>query len=528
MKNFAALIYALDQTNKTNNKLDLLTEYFNSANDKDKLWTLAIFNHRRPSRPINRTLIRQYAQQLSGIPAWLFDESYSIVGDLSETIALLLPQPTMQHNKSLSEWMNEIVNIKAAEELEKKQWLTNAWMGMNKTERFAFNKFLTGSFRIGVSAKTVQKALARATSIDEAGIAHRLMGKWTPTTTTFNQLIIEHNEAADDSKPYPFYLAYPLTQEPSELGEIEKWQVEWKWDGIRGQIIKRNDEAFVWSRGEELVTDKYPEYEKFISNLPNGIVLDGEILPYNNHPLPFSALQKRIGRKKVSKKLMEEVPVIFMVYDVLEHEGEDVRSLPLNKRREIIERLPLKKLPNLKLSTMVKAKSWLELAQMRETSRANFAEGFMIKNKESTYKVGRKKGDWWKWKVDPLTIDAVMIYAQRGSGRRANLYTDYTFAVKDGDKLVPFAKAYSGLTDEEFRKVNQFIRKNTLDRFGPVRSVKPELVFEIGFEGIAKSNRHKSGIALRFPRMLKWRTDKDASEINTLADLQKLLEIYGN
>ncbi|MEM9261441.1 MAG: cisplatin damage response ATP-dependent DNA ligase, partial [Bacteroidota bacterium] len=355
-------------------------------------------------------------------------------------------------------------------------------------------------------------------------------GNWTPDTTTFTELI--HSESATDdiSRPYPFYLAYQLEGEPQDLGEPEEWQAEHKWDGIRGQLIVRAGELFVWSRGEELVTDKYPEYAPLAELLPSGTVLDGEILPFaEGRPLGFNVLQTRIGRKKVSKKLLKEAPIVLMAYDLLELGGEDIRARPMSERRQLLEELLAKHNTKgiIHLSPLVMWSAWEELTEERAQARAKYSEGLMLKRRSSPYQQGRKKGDWWKWKVDPLTIDAVMMYAQRGHGRRANLYTDFTFGVWDGDQLVPFTKAYSGLTDKEFNRITNWVRKNTLERFGPVRSVKPFHVFEIGFEGIRKSSRHKSGVALRFPRMLRWREDKPVKEANTKEDLLSLLAEYG-
>jgi len=410
-------------------------------------------------------------------------------------------------------------------------------MQMNTEERFVFNKLLTGGFRIGVSQKSMVNALARTVDTDPSIIAHRISGNWHASTTDFIELITEHSLNIDFSKPYPFYLAYALGDEPQTLGEPHEWQAEWKWDGIRGQIIKRNDELFVWSRGEELITEKFPEYQILQTCLPNGTVLDGEILSFKASPtggglegavLSFALLQTRIGRKNVSRKQLQEAPVAFFAYDILELNGEDIRNKTLQERRIELEKIVEQvKNNSLQLSPVIDFDSWEALAKIRERSRDINAEGIMLKRKSSTYQVGRKVGDWWKWKIDPLTIDAVMVYAQKGSGRRSNLYTDYTFAVKNGDELVTFAKAYSGLTDKEFAQVDAFVKRNSIEKFGPVRTVKPELVFEIAFEGIASSNRHKSGVALRFPRIHRWRKDKIVDEINTLDDLKKMLEMYG-
>ena len=530
MKQFADLVNVLGTSTKTNDKLDALSEYFSSADEKDKVWVIAIFSGRRPKRIVNSTQLFTWCNELLNLPGWLMAECHHVVGDLGETIALLLPERTNFHaSYPLHYYLETFLKIEKEEESVRKHFILDAWNSMTQIERFVFNKLITGSFRIGVSQKTIVNALAKTVKLEPSVIAHRISGNWDPATTSFNEILSEDAVIIDHSKPYPFYLAYALEDEPSSLGEAHEWQAEWKWDGIRGQIIKRNDELFVWSRGEELMTDKFPEYHSLQHLLPNGLALDGEIMPcHNNLPLSFNVLQTRIGRKNVTKKQLHEAPVAFFCYDVLEYEGNDWRERPLHERRTLIERL-IKGINNeaLKLSPTVEFASWDELAAIRNGSRDMNAEGIMLKRKSSIYQVGRKRGDWWKWKIDPLTIDAVMIYAAKGSGRRSNLYTDYTFAVRDGDNLVPFAKAYSGLTDKEFAQIDAFVKRNALEKFGPVRTVKPELVFEIAFEGIAASNRHKSGVALRFPRMSRWRKDKKPDEINTLEDLKKMLEVYG-
>ena len=543
MRNFAQLIKTLDSTNKTTVKVQALTDYFLKADDADKVWTIAILSHRRPPRPVNTTLLRTWASELANIPLWLFEESYHIVGDLAETIALVIPAADQSSDKSLTDFIQEMIALKKKTEEEKRAYLYENWSVLNYYERFVFTKLITGGFRIGVSQKLMTRALAKATQIDEDILAYKLMGNWDPNKITFQQLVLEENESDYLSKPYPFYLAYAIEGEVSDLGDIQEWSAEHKWDGIRSQVILRNNELFVWSRGEELVTDKYPEFEKFIGVIPNGTVIDGEILPFPKGGIgTFNDLQTRIGRKNVTAALLKKVPVILKAYDILEWEGEDIRQLPFIERREILEHL-FKNVTEqnqnavtersrsdvpLHLSKTMYFNSWEEMAEERDRSREMHNEGLMLKRKDSPYLVGRKKGDWWKWKVDPLTIDAVLTYAMRGHGRRSNLFTDYTFALwKDNEvgekELVTFAKAYSGLTDAEFRKLDAWIKKNTLERFGPVRSVTPHHVFEIAFEGIALSKRHKSGVATRFPRMLRWRKDKNIHEANTLDELKGLI-----
>ena len=532
MKRFAALFNAIDQSTKTTVKVAALADYFSAAPDDDRLWTIALFSGRRPKRAVTTTKLREWAAERAGIPLWLFEESYSIVGDLAETITLVLPPNPTQDDQSLAAWIAALREIYTQDEEARKAFVLDAWTTLGGTERFIFNKLITGGFRVGVSQKLMTRALSRATGKPEPELAHRLMGNWHPDDTTWHGLVEAEDASADASRPYPFYLAYGLEAEPQELGDPQDWRAEWKWDGIRGQLILRDGAYFVWSRGEELMTDRFPELARAVDFMPDGTVLDGELLVWpGGQPAPssFNALQARIGRKTVPKKLLAEAPVVLHAYDLLEWQGQDIRSRPFAERRALLEQA-CAALPDdapIRLSPQLTFPTWDALADQRATARQAQAEGVMLKRADSPYLAGRKKGDWWKWKLDPLTIDAVMIYAQSGSGRRANLFTDFTFAVWNGNDLVPFTKAYSGLTDAEFRKITAWVRKNTLERFGPVRKVTPHHVFEIAFEGIQRSTRHKSGVALRFPRMLRWRQDKPLQEANTLADLEEMLRIYG-
>ncbi|NNE31682.1 MAG: ATP-dependent DNA ligase [Winogradskyella sp.] len=526
MKQFSDLISAIEITNKTNAKIDALVNYFKTAPSKDKLWLIALFTGKRPPRPIKTALMKQWCMEKTELPEWLFLESYSTVGDLGETIALLLPKPTHKLDLTLSEWMNELKLLKPKSDEEKKKFVFAAWSGLKQQERLIFNKLIGGNFRIGVSKKTLVNALAKLTGIDANQLMHSIIGNWDIDTISFEELIKGTHINYDNSKPYPFCLAYALEKELQELGDPDDWIVEQKWDGIRGQIVKRNNEIYIWSRGEELVTKQFPELVEAMTNFKEDFVIDGEILAMkDNAVLLFNDLQKRLNRKNVNKKLLEEVPIGFYAYDILEFNGNDIRSLPFATRRQTLENLfnSISLPEHIKLSFIVKFNKWEALNAIRDNSRAINSEGLMLKQKASPYHTGRKKGDWWKWKVDPLTIDAVMIYAQKGSGRRSSKYTDYTFAVKKDDGLVTVAKAYSGLTDKEITEISRWVNKNAIEKFGPVRTVKPELVFEIAFEGIAFSKRHKSGVALRFPRIARWRKDKPASEIDTLETVKSLI-----
>ena len=525
MKTFAQLITSLESTNKTNAKIDAMVHYLQTAPENDKLWFLALFTGKRPKRPVNTNLLKLWALEITQLPEWLFLESYSSVGDLGETLSLILPPPENEIDKSLSQWMSELIDLKDKTEEEKRIYVIESWNGLDYTERFIFNKLIGGSFRIGVSKKLLINALSRYSEIDSSQLMHSIMGKWNVEEENFEDLISGTNINPDNSKPYPFCLAYPMEKEIHELGNPEDWQAEYKWDGIRGQLIKRNNEVFLWSRGEELVTPQFPELVSALEKMEGDFVLDGEILGVvDNQVLNFNELQKRLNRKTITAKMLKEIPVKSFVYDILEFNGEDLREKPLSERRAILEKL-INENPheNIKLSEIIQYKNWEELTEIRSNSRENNSEGLMLKQKNSHYHSGRKKGDWWKWKVDALTIDAVLIYAQKGSGRRSGYYTDYTFAVKKEDQLVTIAKAYSGLTDKEIMEVSKFVTKNSLEKFGPVRTVKPELVFEIAFEGIGYSNRHKSGVALRFPRIVRWRRDKKVDEIDDIEEVKKLI-----
>lgn len=534
MKREASLFDELDATTSTNAKVDALARYFAEADDVDKLWVIALLSGRRPKRPVTSTQLRKWATELGDIPEWLFEASYHVVGDFAETVTHLarLIEPM---DKTLTQWVRYVEDLRACVEEQKQQRVKAAWSGLEGMELFVFNKIITGGFRIGVSQKIMVKGLSKATGVDEDVLAHRLMGDWDPHTTSYSRLILEENSADNDSRPYPFYLAYPiegpegtaagaLLKDVEALGEPNEWQAEHKWDGIRGQVIVRNGGLYMWSRGEELVTDKYPEFEPLHEALPNGTVLDGEILAWKDGaPLPFAEMQKRIGRKTVGKKLLADVPVILMAYDILEHEGRDIRQVPMEERRRLLEEVVSKAAhPVLTLSPVLSFATWQELVDHREAARVTSVEGIMLKRKSSTYEVGRRRGDWWKWKVDPLSIDAVLTFSMQGHGRRADLYTDHTFGLWQNGELVTFAKAYSGLTDEEMVAVDTFVKKNTVERFGPVRKVTPQLVFEIAFEGISFSTRHKSGVAVRFPRIARWRHDKKIEEANTLDDLKAM------
>lgn len=543
MREFARLYTELDETTATNRKLEALQAYFGSAAPDNAAWAVYFLAGGKPRQAVPTKLLRQYAIDYAQLDEWLFDESYNAVGDLAETIAHILPPPERQSDIGLAEWMQERIGpLRGADPATIRSALFGFWNELDWRERFLLTKLIGGGFRVGVSKLLVTRALSSLSAVDSKLIAQRLMG-WTdgsvrPTAAGFLQLIAAQSDEEHKLRgghPYPFFLAHQLQGEPEGLGEVGNWQVEWKYDGIRAQLVRRGAQNYLWSRGEDLITERFPELAAL--HLPEGTVVDGEVLIWTEEDTPaaFADLQKRIGRKTLSSKLLAELPAVLVAYDLLEQEGVDLRALPQHERRTLLEALVRETdRPQLKLSPLIDAASWHDLAKVRTESRARGVEGMMVKARDAQYGVGRTKnvGTWWKWKVDPYTIDAVLIYAQAGHGRRASLYTDYTFAVWDGEgaerRLVPFAKAYSGLTDAEITVVDNAIRKTTIEKFGPVRSVKPTMVFEIGFEGIALSTRHKAGIAVRFPRILRKRDDKSIDDADTLDTLKGLLAAAGS
>lgn len=557
MKAFADLYHQLDATTSSNAKLAALRDYFLVSPAEDAAWAVYYLAGGRPRQLVPTKSLRELTLTLAGLPEWLFEESYHAVGDLAETMALLLPTSAHTSEEGLSTWVeHKLLPLRGLPPEALAQQLTPLLQQLDQRSKLVCIKLITGSFRVGVSRLLVTRALAAVAGVDAKRIAQRLVGytdlSARPTAAHYQQLVAAVSEEGDErseGQPYPFFLAHPLQLATdafeATIGNPDLWQVEWKWDGIRAQLVKRDGQLWVWSRGEELVTDRFPELQVLTDSLPDGTVLDGELVvwkPASNDEIkhqnaqgqvqPFTLLQQRIGRKTLTPKILQTLPVVILAYDLLEWQGADWRAQPQSARRAQLETVvEACGQSQLQLSPLINGASWQDLDRQREASRSLGVEGFMLKRKDAHYGVGRTKdvGVWWKWKIDPYTADAVLIYAQTGHGRRASLYTDYTFAVWDSPednperKLVPFAKAYSGLTDAEMREVDAIIRKTTIEKFGPVRSVTPTMVFELGFEGIALSSRHKSGIAVRFPRMLRWRQDKPVAEADTLQTLQALL-----
>jgi len=541
MQRFCQLYEALDATTRTNAKVAALARYFEAVPAEDAAWAVFFLTGQRLKRLISGRMLRAWALQRTGLPDWLIDEAYAAVGDSAETVALLLDrgEPIAAEPLPLHRWMEErILPLRGLADEHQYALVSSWWQELPRGQLFVLNKLLTGAFRVGVAKLLVIRALAEVAGLPRTVLAHRLMGRWQPTAAWYRGLMAAEGTSDDRSRPYPFFLASPLAESPlvrkqaaddaasvelERLGPLAEWLVEWKWDGIRGQLIRRGSEVFVWSRGEELITERFPELVQMAARLPDGVVLDGEVLAWDDAGvLPFAVLQRRIGRDRLTPRMLREAPVSFLAYDLLEHEGVDLRPLPLAERRARLERLAATA-ERLQLSPEVRALGWEALGRLRDEARERRVEGLMLKRRSSAYGVGRQRGDWWKWKVDPLTLDAVLVYAQAGSGRRASLFTDYTFAVWRNDELVTIAKAYSGLSEQEIARLDRWIRGHTTERFGPVRQVEPVQVFELAFESINPSSRHKSGVALRFPRIARWRTDKLARDADRLEQVHALL-----
>jgi ATP-dependent DNA ligase len=533
VRRFAQLYDALDSTTSTNAKVAAMKAYFAQAPPADAAWALFFLTGRRLKRLIAPRLLATWGCQAAGVPDWLASECFALAGDLAETVALLIDTSrgpaTRGEPPALSSLIGErLLPLRDASEEEKRKAVVQLFAALDHRELYLFAKLLTGELRVGVSETLAIRALAQHAGLAPPVVAQRMMGSWEPTAEWFLALLGPGTADADLSRPYPFFLASPLEGEPEALGPREEWLAEWKWDGIRAQIVRRGGAAHLWSRGEELITGRFPDLSAAWTALPDGTVLDGELLAFEDGaPMPFSVLQRRIGRSKLGAKILADAPAAFMAYDALELDGKDLRQEPLRERRARLSALLEGRSERLLLSPAVDAPSWEALRDLRKGSRERGVEGLMLKRLDSPYRTGRPRGDWWKWKIDPWSIDAVLVYAQPGHGRRATLMTDLTFAVWSGPELLPVAKAYSGLTDEEIDQLDRWIRQNTLERFGPVRAVTPLHVFELHFEGIAESARHKSGIAVRFPRIARWRTDKKPQDADTLETLRALLRSAG-
>lgn len=551
MRAFAALFEALDATTSTRLKVDAMRRYFAEAPARDAAWAVYVLSGRRQKRLVGAVELRAWLEHAVALPAWLVEDAYAAVGDLAETIALLTSAPGGSAGPSrtdrqgqcegasgvegedlartaLADWLeHRLPALREADAETRRDTVVGWWRTLDPAQSFLVTKLMTGALRVGVSRLLVARALAELADVPRPVMQHRLMGQWQPSGEWFRALLDPDTRSAAASQPYPFFLASPLEEStsPAEvLGPVDEWRVEWKWDGIRAQCLRREGETFIWTRGEELVTERYPEVADALSGLPEGTVLDGELLAWRDGSvLPFAELQRRIGRKQVGRRLREQLPVRLLAYDLLEHGGRDLRGEPLEQRRVLLEHLLADAPAALGVSPLLDATDWAALADARDSAQERGVEGLMLKRRGSPYAAGRVRGDWWKWKLDPLTLDVVMIYAQAGHGRRASLHSDYTFAVRDGEDLVPVAKAYSGLSDEEMGRLDRWIRRHTQERFGPVRQVEPLQVFELAFEGIARSTRHRSGVALRFPRIRRWREDLGPGDVDTLADVEALL-----
>ncbi|MEO0587333.1 MAG: ATP-dependent DNA ligase [Planctomycetota bacterium] len=527
------LFEELDASNATARKVAALRAYFEEEDPRSAAWAVSVLTGRKVVRGVASRLMRAWASEATGYPAWLIDRCYSMVGDLSETLALVLPDPEVGVGLDEPLWRTveeRVLPLGVLPEAKRKAVVMAAWSAMDRRERFVFHKLISTHLRVGVSKKLVTRALAEVAGVESAVMAARLAGAWTPSEAAYLALMSGEGLGGDEGQPYPFCLAYALDMPAEQLGDVSDWRVEWKWDGIRAQVVRRAGKTAVWSRGDELVTEAFPEVVAAAAGLARDAVLDGELLAWDgDRPGTFGDLQTRIGRKRVELSLFPETAVRFLAYDLLEDDGEDVRGEGTDARRSRLECLITDSEGAgdagavIGVSGCLAAESWAAVEAMKDVAREHGVEGVMLKRGDAAYEVGRVRGGWFKWKVDPYTVDAVLVQAEQGSGRRAGLFTAYTFACWRGEELVPVTRAYSGLTNDEIEEVDRWVRKHTVGRHGPVRVVEPMRVFEIGFEGIQRSDRHRSGVALRFPRMLRVRDDKEANEADRLEVLEGLL-----
>ncbi|MGB0914279.1 MAG: cisplatin damage response ATP-dependent DNA ligase, partial [Phaeobacter italicus] len=475
-------------------------------------------------------MLCEWAAEQADLPLWLLQESQAVVGDMAETIALVLPRPTCQSDISLSDLISLIADLATLREDQKRDRVQSVWDKLGVDERCLFNKLITGGFRVSVTQKQMARALARVSGLNETALIHRLAKGWKPDQISFAEFIAADSEGDDASHPYPIFPTRPLEGLPPKLGLARNWVSEWKWDGIRGQLIVRNRRHYIWSRSQELVTERFPELGRSADFLPDGTVIDGEIIAWQaGLPLPLNAVEKRIGRKTVPKALLRDAPCILMAFDLLEQDGIDLRPLPLKDRQARLQRL-MRDVPceaGLRLSEQIEFDDWNELTSIRAIARDRRTRGVMLKHRESPYPATPEQGNWRAWEVDPLTMDAVMIYAQSGQGRALTPVTELTLAVWSGNELVPIAKVRPELSTAELGELTAWIQKNTTQRFGPVRQVTPQQVFGLAFDTVCESPRHKSGISLRNPRLTRWHRDSPVQQATTLDDLRVLLSRYG-
>lgn len=530
MRAFTRLFLDLERRSRSSEKVNAMLDYFLEARPEDAAWALYFLTGRKLKRVVTVKVLREYAARVSGYPDWLVDASHATVGDAAETIARLVPSSTESTSLRLSDWITErLIPLRQLSGDELYRAVVAAWNDLGADERFVWNRLLTGTFRVGVARQNVTRAIAEMTGLTPDVVEHRLAGDWAPTSGFYQTLVLTDTDDADVSRPYPFHFASPLDAEPESLGDRMRWLVDWKWNGIRAQLVRREDQTFLWTSDDELVTDRFPEIAAAAESLTDGVAIDGQIVAWADGALlDPGELQRRTGRGQISAKLIREVPVVFFAFDLLEYEFGDIRYRSLLGRRvlltEVLDGLGARARQRLKLSPSPNAPTWDVVAAKRDDARMHGAEGVILKRLESPYAIGRQRGAWWEWKADPLTVDAVLIYAERGQGTGAEPYSDFTFAVWRDGELVPLAKTRAGLTDEDIREIDRFVRQNTVEQFGPVRSVAPELVFELAFEGVQRSSRHKSGVVVRSPRVVRRRKDKRPEEADSIATIGVMLD----
>jgi DNA ligase 1 len=517
---FAPLLDSLAFTPSRLGKLRLMHEYFMSTPDPDRGWALAALTGELSFAGVKPAQIRDLV--LERVDAELFSLSHDFVGDLAETVALIWPK---KHGANHVPSLSEVVDSMAVATRDSSGALLGAWLdALDATARWALLKLATGALRVGVSARLAKTALAEdsTASLDEIeAVWHALH---PPYTELFAWLEgrAARPELGDRPTFTPLMLAQPLEEDDIPKLSPADYRAEWKWDGIRVELVGRGGERRLYSRSGDDIGAAFPD---LLATLNEDVVLDGELLVMRDGVIaPFNDLQQRLNRKIATSKMIADYPAWLRLYDILERAGEDLRPLPFDERRHRLEQW-YRAAPRTRMdiSPLLPFTAWDQLREFRDTARERAIEGLMLKRGDSAYVSGRPKGPWFKWKRDALTVDTVLMYAQRGHGKRSSFYSDYTFGVWREAELVPVGKAYSGFTDEELRRLDRWIRDHTIDRFGPVRAVEPDLVLEVAFDSVHRSTRHKSGLAMRFPRIHRIRWDKPAAEADQVETLAKLV-----
>jgi len=542
MKAFADLWATLEGQLSEARSAQILARYLQQTSAEDAAWAIYLLCGKKPKKLLSARELVEYFLQTSGTPGWLFWESDDVVGDVNETIALLndtfMDETASQQNRnenshpqqnSLAFWMeNQLNTLAEVAQSQRPAFLGNCWQKLGYREAFIINRILTGTWKSNLPLKTIAQALSIVSGQEPMTLMHRLKADWLPNKVFYAKLIAEDQPTFQTEQKFSFGEFKPLEESSIEsLGAVEDWWLAWQWEGLRVQCIRRADDCFLWSQNGELVTDRFPELHEMAQKLPEGTILEGVIVACSGQaPLPLADLQPRLGGKSVNRKMMESCPVAFVATDLQLLANEDMRNLPAQQRKTRLAQLandigfPLVHFPRIEID------QWAHARKLLQEARQHHAEGLSLQRLNSPYPIQNQQADWWSWKVQPHTINAILLYAKMEmAGRSQKQTTEYTFAVWHEDQLVPVARTGIGLPPEEAELLDGWIRANTYERFGPVRSVEPFHVYEIAFDGITPSKRHKCGFVLREPRIINPRPHTPIEEASRLEDLHRLLPV---